>query len=215
MEIIFGVHDSENQYETGKQSHRIESIFIHPDWKPEEESFDADIAIIKLKSSVQLTNFVQPICLWRSDMKLNFQSGVIAAYGSTDESRKVPATPKELEVPILSNGDCFLKNPRLLNLSSSRTFCAGKADGRGPCFGDGGSGLFIKYNEKFYLRGIISASLINSGSCDLSTYSIYTDFFKFHNWIDEVLNGLHQPTANVRGLLISFKISKLRSSFDN
>jgi secreted trypsin-like serine protease len=134
----------------------------------------------------QFTEFVQPICLWSNDFELNIDDGVIVGYGYTDSLGTLPTTPKKLKTSIVSNENCFFKSPSLAALSSTRTFCAGSADGRGTCNGDSGGGFYIKYQGKFYLRGIISASLIKNKSCDVSTYAIYTDVFKFQDWIDEV-----------------------------
>jgi secreted trypsin-like serine protease len=145
--------------------------------------------VIKLKHSAQFTDYVQPICLWKSEVKPDVQNGVIVGYGYTShESPKISATPRELEIPIVSNEECFLEKPGLVELSSKRTFCAGSADGRGACKGDAGSGLYIKYKDKFYLRGLLSGALFNEDNkCDVSTYSVYTDVFKFQDWIHRVI----------------------------
>jgi secreted trypsin-like serine protease len=187
--VTLGTHNIEKTFEVGRQSIEVEKFFIHPDWKLQRFSYDADISVIKLKHSVQFTDYVQPICLWKGEVKPNVQNGVIVGYGFTsNESPKVSATPRELEIPIVSNERCFLEQHQLANISSTRTFCAGPADGRGPCIGDGGGGFYIKYQGKFYLRGIISATLRDEyNRCDLSAYSIYTDIFKFQDWIDQVI----------------------------
>lgn len=51
--------------------------------------------------------------------------------------------------------------------------------------GDSGSGLYIKYNNIFFLRGIISASLFDnmSGKCNLNNYALYTNVLKFTDWL--------------------------------
>lgn len=42
-----------------------ESIHIHPDYQ--SFSSDADIAVLKLSTSLQFTKFVRPICLWMNE----------------------------------------------------------------------------------------------------------------------------------------------------
>lgn len=42
---------------------RIEKIHIHPDWSPYQENYDADIAILKLTTTIDYTNHVKPVCL--------------------------------------------------------------------------------------------------------------------------------------------------------
>lgn len=51
--------------------------------------------------------------------------------------------------------------------------------------GDSGAGLHIKVNGVFYLRGLVSSTLLNKdGNCDTTTYAVYTDVLKYKSWID-------------------------------
>jgi Trypsin len=47
-------------------------FIIHPDWKPFDSSFDADIAIIKLSQDVPLRQNIFPVCLWSPELR-NFK----------------------------------------------------------------------------------------------------------------------------------------------
>lgn len=68
-------------------------------------------------------------------------------------------------------------------MSSDRTFCA-KSTAGGPCLGDSGGGLFVKQTQHWYLRGIISGTILDRNeSCDIAKHSIFTNFFKFTDWI--------------------------------
>lgn len=50
--------------------------------------------------------------------------------------------------------------------------------------GDSGSGFVIKHNNVFYLKGIVSASLLDvNRNCDVKNYAIYTDVMKYIEWI--------------------------------
>lgn len=50
--------------------------------------------------------------------------------------------------------------------------------------GDSGAGLFIRHNNVFYLKGIVSASLIDKeGKCDVNNVAVYTEVSKFIDWI--------------------------------
>jgi Trypsin len=90
-----------------------------------------------------------------------------------------------LKVPIKSQEDCFIKNPEFTLVASKRTFCGGSRDGStGPCIGDSGSGMFIQFQNTFFLRGIVSSSLIDQDTtCDVTNYALYTDVFKFLPWV--------------------------------
>jgi hypothetical protein len=47
-----------------------------------------------------------------------------------------------------------------------------------------GSGLIAKSGDKWYLRGVVSAALLNSEhNCDTKNYSAFTDAANFTQWI--------------------------------
>ena len=54
-----------------------------------------------------------------------------------------------------------------------------------------------KSNNKFYLRGIISASATDNPlqSCDTKKYSLYTDVAKFKDWILSYVENLDNGMA--------------------
>jgi len=148
-------------------------------------SFDADIAIITLEEPVQFTKYIQPICL----NPPHASKGFVVGYGKSEDLSKIHENiPKIIETPIHDNANCFLKNQQLVSISSSRTFCGGSGEGTGVCIGDSGSGLFVSYQQTFYFRGIVSSSLFKFGkSCDVDTYSVFTDINQFSGWIMENL----------------------------
>lgn len=95
-------------------------------------------------------------------------------------------TPKELDVSIVTNEICFLEHFKLTFLSSQRTFCAKGKIGSAPCLGDSGGGLFMKHDRNWYLRGIISASLLTKNRrCDVTKHTVYTNVFDYSDWIME------------------------------
>lgn len=65
-----------------------------------------------------------------------------------------------------------------------------------------GGGLYIVQNNIWFLRGIVSASFLNSNSeCDVTKNAIYTKISEFIVWLNEKLYGLdndllcnYQPT---------------------
>ncbi|KZC10582.1 Dehydrogenase/reductase SDR family member 11 [Dufourea novaeangliae] len=92
-----------------------------------------------------------------------------------------------LEIPERAEEDCLRSSEEYVRITSNRTFCAGGMDGTGPCNGDSG-GSFILYDTKtkrFYLRGVVSLSLIDqtSRSCDLKQLVVYVDAAKYLDWI--------------------------------
>ncbi|KAL7013230.1 hypothetical protein ACKWTF_015278 [Chironomus riparius] len=119
---------------------------------------------------------------------MNITTGVVVGYGKSEDETKIHETiPKVIATPIHTNEHCFLEYSNLVKISSKRTFCGGSGTGVGVCRGDSGSGLFVNDGSAYYLRGIVSSSIIGGRyGCDVDSYSVFTDVAKYVDWI----NGL-------------------------
>lgn len=84
---------------------------------------------------------------------------------------------------IVQNEECFLDHYQLTFISSNRTFCGKAVGSQGPCMGDSGGGFFVSNGHKWYLRGIISSTLTSNGTCDVTKHSVFTNIYKFIDWI--------------------------------
>lgn len=72
-------------------------------------------------------------------------------------------------------------------------------------------GLFIEHNKVFYLKGILSSFLFDrSGNCDTSNFVIYTNVFKFTEWIK---NPLKCGKMSVSASLIQGGLNATREYF--
>lgn len=197
--MLFGVHDLNNRNQNGVYSASASSIVMHPDWNPYGERYDADIAVINVEDEIPYTRFIKPICIASNEMQVT--EGWVTGWGkSEDESKLHENVPKVLKVPIWTNEHCFLEALEFSKLASKRTLCAGSRDGTGVCNGDSGGGLFVKSGDAFYLKGLISASLVKQGKCDVSNFALYTNVNKFTDWIDV-------PTQEVAGTDVKFSSS--------
>lgn len=191
--LLFGAHDLNSTSESGVYSAAPGKIFIHPDWNPHALNYDADIAALILDDPVPSTKFIKPVCIASSG--IDIAEGHVTGWGKSEDETKVHENiPKELKMPIWDNEHCFLESNEFTAISSRRTFCGGSRDGRGVCSGDSGGGLFVKSNGAFYVKGLVSASLVRDGKCDVSNFSIFTDISQFYSWI---LNPSEQ-SAQVR-----------------
>jgi secreted trypsin-like serine protease len=158
-------------------------IVIHPDWNPFNRRYDADIAAMILDDNIPYTKYIRPICIPSIESKSN--EGWISGWGkSEDPKNKYENIPKQLKIPIHDNEHCFLESVEFTVISSRRTICGGAKDKKGPCHGDSGGGLYVKKNNIYYLKGIVSASLSSfPGECDVTRYALYTNVEKFIDWI--------------------------------
>lgn len=117
--------------------------------------------------------------------------GIVTGWGVSEDPRKYRQNlPKMITVPIQTNEQCFLETKDLVDLSSIRTFCAGLRNGSGVCHGDSGGGLSYKKDGTYFLKGIVSSSLIKEAECDVSKNAIYTNVPKFENWIKQIAKTL-------------------------
>ncbi|KAL7013282.1 hypothetical protein ACKWTF_015318 [Chironomus riparius] len=190
MLVLLGVYDLNNPYEAGRGIFSVQSINMHPDWNPQAESFDADITVLVLENEVTFGSNIQPVCL---DSNItDIKRGYVVGYGKSEDDTKVHENiPKIIEVPIHKNEDCFLNDYLLAKLSSRRTFCGGTGTGIGVCNGDSGSGLIVTDGSAYYLRAIVSSSLLNANrECNVDTYSVFTDVTQYVEWINGVSTSL-------------------------
>lgn len=51
--------------------------------------------------------------------------------------------------------------------------------------GDSGGGFYYKVGQVWFIQGIVSATVIDQGRCDVSKYSVYTNVLKFADWIKD------------------------------
>lgn len=190
--ILLGAHDLNNRNLPGSYLTAPSEIFIHPDWNPNVEKYDADIAVMMIEHDVPFNQFIKPVCVATSDMK-SAVTGYVTGWGkSEDESKAHENIPKELTIPIWTNEHCFHESIEFLAISSRRTMCAGNRDESGVCNGDSGGGLFVESNGVYFVTGIVSASLLKAGKCDVSNFAAFTDVTKFIPWIESPES---QPTS--------------------
>ena len=135
--VKIGKFDLSEKHERGSVISYPAGIFVHPDWKYWTQNFDSDIALIILENNVPTSDAIFPICLWDKTAKdLEQTKGTVVGWGKSEGSAAHENKPRQLELSIRTNEECFLKNPRFAAISSKNTFCAGGTNEfSGPCQG--------------------------------------------------------------------------------
>lgn len=198
---VFGAHNLSNAREVESYSLSPKKINLHDDWNPNTSDYDGDLALLEFEEgSIHYNDYVQPICLWGSDEEPAVTEATVSGWGKSENSGAHENLPKLLKVQMQTNEQCFFESKALIDLSSPRTFCVGLKNGSGVCNGDSGGGIFIRVNDVYFLKGIVSSSLIKDGGCDVSNNAIYTNVLKFRDWIDNVTGNALEPIT--QGLLI-------------
>ena len=197
IQATFGAYDLKIRNELGSKTSSPSEIHVHPDWDPHSIPYDADIAMLKFRLEVPITQYIQPICLWKGLKVPSQTQGYVTGWGkSEDTSKKHETIPKVISAPIQENEHCLPQNPHLAHISSNRTFCAGSRTGTGVCLGDSGSSLVIKVGNLNYIRGIVSSSLRTLTSCDVTNFAVFTDVLRYKSWIDQVMSGRETSTIS-------------------
>jgi secreted trypsin-like serine protease len=175
----------------------VAQIFLHPDWKAQSKNYDADIALLKFKSSLIFNANISPICLFNENKNVNkITNGKVISFTEPEpgepgydnyEHDPNHNYPRIFNLPIRSG--CQTKSQdRFREIESNRTFCAGGLNS-GQCLeiGNSGSSMAVKIDNKYYARGIVSASFIDIAGCDNHTFTLFTDIPKFHEWIQQTI----------------------------
>lgn len=89
--LFIGKHNLIQWNEEGYEKRGAELFKVHPDWNPNDNKYDADIALIKMEQAVRYSKYIRPICLWNGPEDINSvvgQVGIVAGWGEKMRSNK-------------------------------------------------------------------------------------------------------------------------------
>ncbi|KFB51815.1 AGAP008193-PA-like protein [Anopheles sinensis] len=171
----------------------LAKIIIHHKYN---HSYPAnDIAILKLSSDLNITNFVRSVSIWSFDSDPNQNvdtNGTVIGFG-LDEDGEPFDTLRDTTLSVLDTNTCLqYDNETYGNLLGRNVYCAFRIDSVGACHGDGGGGMFFNINDTWYLRGVVSFSPMKPNvsipACDSSKPTVFTDVTKYRSWISRYTN---------------------------
>ncbi|KAG5885426.1 hypothetical protein JTB14_036073 [Gonioctena quinquepunctata] len=178
------------------QDRDVSDIFVHPQYN--HSVYFNDIAILKLSSPVDITNFVRTCCVWDEATDLEniiSRQGTVVGWGF-DENKKLSNKLMQAEMPVVSTVTCIYSNRDFFSqFTFEKNYCAGFRNGTSVCNGDSGGGMvFPKRGSRgqstvWQLRGVVSVgvALQGQGVCDTSQYIVFTDVAKHLSWIQRTL----------------------------
>ncbi|KAJ7312117.1 hypothetical protein JRQ81_006458 [Phrynocephalus forsythii] len=177
--VVVGLFDKSKPGEEA-QVLQIAEVFKNP--KFDMKSLSDDIALLKLATPAQLTDWVSPVCLPKADD--DFPGGktcVTSGWGVTHPFD--PNTPERLQqvaLPLLTNQQC---KSYWDDLISDTMVCAGAA-GASSCMGDSGGPLVCQKDGAWTLVGIVSWG---SSICSPSSPGVYARVTELLRFIDDTL----------------------------
>lgn len=189
MEARLGKYSLTKDDEIGSTIHPVISeIIIHPDWKYDQDSYDADIAILKLflLNAIDFNSFVRPICLPEQMDLVVTGNGTTVGWSKSAKSNDVnESTPSAVEQPVVDGNTCYTTDYNLAKYSSSRMFCGGSvSQGEASCSADSGGFYFLDERSIWTIRGISSGGVKDAaGKCEASAHTLHTNVAKFSDWI--------------------------------
>ncbi|XP_071590450.1 coagulation factor X-like [Heliangelus exortis] len=155
LQVLVGMVDKEKE-EPSRAVHRVEKIIAHAEF--DTETFDSDIALLKLEEPITFSEDVVPACLpeehFANDVLMNQTYGIVSGFGREYLGSRPVRRMKVLQIPYVDRDTCklALRTPVTENM-----FCAGyDKDGKDACHGDGGGPHVTQYHGTYFITGIVS-----------------------------------------------------------
>ncbi|NP_001082340.1 MBL associated serine protease 1 S homeolog precursor [Xenopus laevis] len=202
--IYLGLHDVQSK--TDSVNRTIEKIILHEMFDP--ESYNHDIALVKLNEKVIMNQYVMPVCLPEFEHELEGPQpntlGLVAGWGISSANitveevissdiRTHSAILQYVKLPVVLHAVCKESyESRSGNYSvTENMFCAGYYEGgKDTCFGDSG-GAFIMQDtdtKRWVAQGLVSwGGPEECGSKQV--YGVYTKVSNFVDWVDDKLKS--------------------------
>ncbi|XP_046624539.1 serine proteinase stubble-like [Neodiprion virginianus] len=155
---------------------------VHP--KYNFFTYEYDLALVRLETSLTFAPHISPICLPASDDLLIGENATVTGWGRLSEGGTLPSVLQEVSVPIVSNDKCksmFLRAGRH-EFIPDIFLCAGhETGGQDSCQGDSGGPLQVRGKDgRYFLAGIISWGI---GCAEANLPGVCTRISKFVPWI--------------------------------
>ncbi|XP_043284225.1 chymotrypsin-1-like [Venturia canescens] len=161
----------------GGQTHVVKSVIAHESYDTSEASSPDDIALIKLKSPLELGKKLNKVALPEKDA-VGGVDAIATGWGLESSSQRW-ATSKLMKITLktLGHEQCqkHFRNAKLM----PHQICTFGGTGSGVCQGDSG-GPLVHANK---LIGIVSYGI----PCGIGFPDVYTNVFHFRDWIKNTM----------------------------
>ncbi|XP_037123211.1 transmembrane protease serine 5 isoform X1 [Syngnathus acus] len=167
-----------------RTGHAVETIVYNDNYN--HVSHDSDVALMKLRTPLNFSDTVRPVCLprYNYDPPAGTQCW-ISGWGYTQpDGVHSSNTLKEAAVPIIGTNECnssCMYNGEI----TARMLCAGYTEGKvDACQGDSGGPLVCQDENVWRLMGVVSWG---NGCAEPNHPGVYTKVAKFLGWIYEMM----------------------------
>uniref|UniRef100_A0A6B2EJG8 Phenoloxidase-activating factor 2 n=1 Tax=Phlebotomus kandelakii TaxID=1109342 RepID=A0A6B2EJG8_9DIPT len=204
LKIRAGEWDTQTKNEIyAHQDREVESLVIHPEYY--KGALFNDVALLFLKTPVDLAENVQTVCLPPQDFNFDGSRCYASGWGKDvfGKEGKYQVILKKIDLPVVPRDTCqnALRTTRLgkfFELHKS-FICAGGEPMKDTCKGDGGSPLVCPSgpgSTRYFQAGIVAWGI---GCGENQIPGVYANVAFFRNWIDEqmTLKRLGQNTYSL------------------
>ncbi|KAF3837346.1 hypothetical protein F7725_004810 [Dissostichus mawsoni] len=175
MAVVLGL-ESMSGPNLNKVSKAIDKIILHPLYNFIDD--DNDMALLKLSSPVNFTDYIQPVCL--ASANSTFYTGVsswVVGFGATSSGGPNADTLQEVRVPVMGNKECKCAYPYI----TDNMICAGfRSGGNDSCQEDSGGPMMIKKGSVWVQSGVVS---FGKGCTLTNVPGVYVRVSQFEDWI--------------------------------
>ncbi|XP_072929276.1 trypsin-1 isoform X1 [Epargyreus clarus] len=176
IRVILGDHDQTITTESPAIMRAVTAIVRHRSF--DADSYNNDIALLKLRKPVTFSKIIKPVCLPPSGIDPSGKEGIVVGWGRTSEGGQLPAVVQEVRVPILTLTQCRGMKYRASRITNNM-LCAGRAS-TDSCQGDSGGPLLLQQGDKFQIVGIVSWGV----GCGRPGYpGVYTRITRYLPWL--------------------------------
>lgn len=174
------------------QEHRVQRIQRHDNYTG--TSYKHDIALLFLRTVVEFSDYVQPICLWELQKHGRGEDlvGVVSGWGLT-EYDVLADRLKSARMPMVGYLECLESDRDLFSqVIFEGMFCAGLTNRTNVCNGDSGGAFAVNVNGTWIARGIISFTGLKDSSvtlCNPESLAGFVNIPQYVEWIETVANN--------------------------
>uniref|UniRef100_A0A182QDN4 Carboxylic ester hydrolase n=1 Tax=Anopheles farauti TaxID=69004 RepID=A0A182QDN4_9DIPT len=143
-----------NETQDSVQSLGVRAIIVHPMFSGVNVSHD--IALIKLQDNITISSSVRPVRVWNREVHepIVGQNGTIVGYGIVVNNIASDRLKYAL-VSVVNMLECTERSS-FASVQTDGMICGKAQRGVSACFGDGGGGMFMQLDGRWFVRGIIS-----------------------------------------------------------